>query len=562
MPPVAWCPPRDALTMLMNARRRGVVTHLPETQRMSATPAALRSTPWAPLRHPVFRALWIAALASNFGASMHEVGEGWLMTTLSPSPLSVALLQAAESLAIFLLAIPAGALADVVDRRRLSIATQGWLLVGATALGALAITHRMTPPILIVLTFAMGIGVALDAPLWQALVAETVSREELPRAVMLGGLSMNLARAFAPGLGGFLVAAAGPPAVFFLNAATFAIVIIVLMRWRRVQAPSVAPPERWLGAIQSGLRYTRHSPQVLAAFVRAAATVFGPVCLLALLPSFARGTLGLDSFGYGVLLGCMGIGAVGAAAILPAFEENLSADATLSVGTMLLACALGGLSFAPSLASAAPTMLVVGFAWMSVISSVNVAVQTATPSWVRARVSSVFMVVFQSALLSGAIVWGLIAARTTVRTALLCSAFATLASAALRFRFALVRQMPDFSPVAWPEPKLVCAPPEDAGPVLVSIGYRVAAENVSAFAAAMRTLARIRRREGAYYWGLYRDASSADLYQEVFLVDSWAEHLRQHARVSAEERTAEDRVRELTEKGEPNVRHLIAVTDE
>jgi MFS family permease len=521
-----------------------------------------RSTPWAPLRQPVFRALWIAGLASNFGAWMHEVGEGWLMTSLSPSPLSVALLQAAESLATFLLAIPAGALADVVDRRRLSMVTQGWLLVGATVLGFLTVTHRMTPPLLIALTFAMGIGAALDTPLWQALVAETVSREELPLAVMLGGLSVNLARAFAPGLGGFLVAAAGPPAVFFLNAATFTIVIFVLMRWRRVQTRSVAPPERWLGAMQIGLRYTRYSPQVLAAFVRAAATLFGGICLLALLPSFARGTLGLGSPGYGVLLGCMGIGAVGGAAALTALEERLSADATLSSGTIVLACALGGLSFAPSLASAAVAMLVVGFAWMSVISSLNVAVQTATPSWVRARVSSVFMVVFQSALLSGAIVWGVIATRTSVRTALLGSALVTLASAALRFRFALARETPDFSPVAWPEPKLVCAPPEDAGPVLVSIGYRVAGENLSAFIETMGELQRIRKREGAYYWGLYRDASSADLYQEVYLVDSWAEHLRQHARVSAQERAIEDRVRELTmERGELSVRHLIAVTD-
>jgi MFS family permease len=197
---------------------------------MAAEPP--RPSPWAPLRQPVFRALWIAGLASDFGAWMHEVGEGWLMTSLSQSPLSVALLQAADSLAVFLLAVPAGALADVLDRRRLGITVQAWLLVTATLLGALTLTHRMTPPLLIALTFVMGMGTAVDTPLWQAIVAEVVPRRDLRPAVTLGGLSINLARAFAPALGGLVVAVAGPFAVFFVNAVTFAFVIVVLRRRR------------------------------------------------------------------------------------------------------------------------------------------------------------------------------------------------------------------------------------------------------------------------------------------------------------------------------------------
>ena len=524
---------------------------------VAATP---RPSAWAPLREPVFRTLWIAGLASDFGAWMHEVGDGWLMTSLSRSPLNVALLQAADSLAIFLLAIPAGALADVVDRRRLAIATQAWLLAVAAILGLLALAHRVTPMTLIALTFAMGIGAAFDAPLWQAIVAEIVPRKELPRAVTLGGLSINLTRAVAPAVGGLVVAASGPSAVFFANATMFAVVLVALARWRRVQPRAVAPTERWLGALRSGLRYTRHSPELVAAFVRAAATLFGGVSLLALLPSFARGTLGLGSLGFGVLLGCMGVGAVAAAATLPALEGKLSADATLSAGTVALGCALAGLAAAPTATLAAPAMLVAGFAWMSVVSSLNVAVQLATPSWVRARVSSVFMLIFQGALVLGAVVWGLLAARTSVRAAIACGAAATVVSIATGRRFPLVARALDFSPAAWPKPQLVCDPPEDAGPVLVTLTYRVEASKFDAFVAAMRDLERIRRREGAYDWSLYRDPASAELYVEVYSLDSWAEHMRQHERVTAEERAAESRAQKLTIANERDVRHLVAVT--
>jgi MFS family permease len=522
-----------------------------------------RPSLWAPLTHPVFRALWIAGLASDFGAWMHEVGEGWLMTSLSPSPLSVALLQAADSLAIFAIAIPAGALADVVDRRRLAILAQAWLFVASATIGGLALAHRMTPATLIGLTFVMGVGAAFDTPLWQTIVAELVPRKDLSRAVTLGGLSVNLARAFAPAIGGLLIAAAGPPAVFLVNAATFPVVIVVLLRWKRVRPASLAPTERWLGAMQSGLRYTRNSPELVAAFVRTGATLFGGICLLALLPSFARGTLGLGSLGFGGLLGCMGAGAVVAATVLPQLEGKLSADAALSLGTVVFGAALAALAFAPHVALAAPAMVAGGFAWMALISSLNVSVQVATPSWARARVSSVYMVVFQGALVAGAVTWGAVASRTSVRIALACGAAATVASVAARLRFPLAREAPDFSPVAWPKPLLVCEPEVDAGPVLVTMTYRVPPARFAAFADAMRDLEHIRRREGAFDWRLYRDTAVADTYVEVYSIDSWAEHLRQHERVTVDERDAEKAAQALAEGfDESAVRHLVAVGDD
>ena len=525
---------------------------------MSAAPAP-RPSVWAPLGHAVFRGLWIAGLASDFGSFMHEVGEGWLMTSLTSSPLRVALLECADSLAMFLLAIPAGALADVFDRRRLAIVTQVWMLTVATSLGILTFTHRMTPDLLIGLTFLMGVGAAVDGPLWQAIVSEVVPRSELPQAVTLGGLSFNVARAFAPALAGLVVAAAGPFAVFLLNALTFVYVLFVLVGWQRAKPSATAPAERWFGAMQGGLRYVRHTPELVAAFVRAGTLLFGGVSLMALLPLFARRSLGLGSAGFGVLLGCMGIGAVVAAVLLPKLQTKLSAEGTLSAGTLAFAGFVIALSFVHQSWLAWAVMLGAGVAWMSVVSSFNVAVQMATPSWVRARVLSVFLLVFQGALAIGGVVWGAVAARTNLRVAMLAGGLTVAASLAARIWFPLGAHAPDFSPAAWPRPQLVCEPPEDAGPVLVTVAYRVPAENVARFLVAAAELERLRRRDGAYDWRVFRDPAKPDEYLEVYLVDSWAEHLRQHARVTGEELDAEKRLITLVVPGTmPEVRHLIA----
>jgi MFS family permease len=520
-----------------------------------------RPSLWSPLRHPVFRALWFAGLASDFGAWTHEVGEGWLMTSLSPTPLHVALLQSADSLAIFLLAIPAGALADVVDRRRLAIWTQAWMLITASLLGALTFAHRMTPELLIALTFVMGVGAAVDGPLWQAIVPEVVSRRDLPQAVTLGGLSLNLARAFAPALGGVVIALSGPFAVFLLNAATFAYVLVVLFRWHRVAPRASAPGERWIGAMRGGLRYVRNSPELVAAFVRAGATLFGAICLMALLPLFARRELGLGSLGFGVVLGCMGIGAVLSALVLP--KAKLSAEAALSAGTVGFAAAVCGLAVAHAPWLACGVMVFAGFAWMAIMSSLNVAVQIGTPAWVRARVLAAFMLVFQGAIALGGVVWGAVATRTSLRASLLAGGAVMFASLAARIWFPLSGRSPNFSPAAWPKPALVCDPPTDAGPVLVTVSYRVAPENLARFVEEARALERLRRRSGAYQWELFRDPSTPDVYLEVYYVELWADHLRQHERATVEEDEVEKKLRALVVTGtEPDVDHFVAVSSD
>lgn len=487
------------------------------------------------------------------------------MTSLSHSPLLVALLQSADSLAIFLFSLPGGALADVLDRRLLAILTQAWLLAAALALGLLTLGGAMTPWLLLGLSFAMNIGAAVDAPVWQAIVPELVPRSELAQAVSLGGVSINVARAVAPGLGGLIVAAVGPYAVFLLNAVTFAYVIVVLARWRPIRAKASLPPERLLGAVQHGLRYVRHSPELLATFFRTGAALFAGSCLLALLPVFARRELSLESAGYGLLYGCMGLGAVLSVVLLPRLKTKLSPDATLAAGTVAFAVVLLALASLRNPWWAAGAMLIGGVAWMSMLSSLNIAVQSATPSWVRARVLSVYMVVFQGAIAIGSVVWGMLASKTSLRITFLASGVTMfLGAVAGRNWFRLSARAPDFSPsLHWPKPALVCEPAAEDGPVLVILEYRVASENQTSFIDAAEAVRRLRQRNGAYQWELFRDPSAPERLLEVYMVDSWAEHLRQHERVTVDERNAEARLAALLITGtEPIVTHLIAARAE
>jgi predicted MFS family arabinose efflux permease/quinol monooxygenase YgiN len=492
---------------------------------------------------------------------MYQVGEAWLMTSLTSSPLLVALLQSADSLAIFLFSLPGGALADVMDRRRLAIVTQAWLLVGALALGLLTLGGAVTPWILIGLSFVMGIGAAIDAPVWQAIVPDLVPRSELSQAVALGGVSINVARAIAPALGGLLVAAVGPYAVFFLNAATFVYVIAVLIRWRPPRTRTTLPPERLFGAVQRGLRYVRHSPELVATFFRTGIGLFAASCLLALLPTFARRELSLDSVGYGLLYGCMGAGAVISAALLPKVRTKLSPDATLGAGGVVFALVLLVFASVRSPWLAGGAMLAGGVASMAILSSLNVAVQIATAPWVRARVLSIYMIVFQGAIAVGSVVWGTLAARTSLRIAFIVSGATMLAgSLAGRSWFRLSARAPDFSPsLHWPKPVLVCEPAAEQGPVVVVIEYRVPSKNVKEFVKAAHRIQRVRRRDGAYQWELFRDPAAPDRFIETYMVDSWADHLREHERLTVEKRDAEARLTSLIAPGtQPIITHLIA----
>ena len=368
---------------------------------------------------------------------MQSVGAAWLMTSLTPSPLLVALMQTATSLPIFLLGLPAGALADVVDRRKLLLVTEAWMLLVALALGVLTLAGLMSAWILLALTFLLGLGAALDAPAWQAIIPELVERQELPAAVALNATGFNVARAVGPALGGLVVAAAGPAAVFLLNAASFLGVLVAIYRWRRAQVPSDAPPEDMLGATAAGLRYVRHAPALQAVLVRIGVFILGASALWALLPVVARHELGLDATGYGIILGSLGLGAVGGALLLPRLRRALPVDRLTAAATLVFAgatLALAYLRFVPLLVVC---MMAGGMAWLAMMSSLTVAAQTASPAWVRARALGIYLLVFQGLMAVGSFGWGVLAEQFGNGTALSVAALALVGGLAATWRWPL-----------------------------------------------------------------------------------------------------------------------------
>jgi MFS family permease len=407
----------------------------------------------APLARPVFRALWIAALVSNVGTWMQSVGAVWQVGTVSGSPALVALVQTAVSLPIVLLALPAGAAADVVDRRRLLLATQTWMLVSAAALCVATLLGLASPLVVLGLTFLLGLGTAANAPAWQATIPELVGGRLLAPAVALNSAGFNIGRAVGPALGGLVVAAAGPAAVFGLNALSYLGVLVVLWRWRRRPQDELGAGEQVLGAIGAGVRYVRFAPLLRAVLVRTALFILPASALWALLPVVARGRLGLDATGFGLLLGALGLGSVAGAVALPKLRRAVPIDRRVVAGTGLFATSTVALAVLDSPALVFLAMVGAGLAWLAILTSFNVATQTAVPRWVRARALAVYLLVFQGGLAVGSALWGVAAGRLGERTALLVAAasFGLGMAAALRWRLQGIGAL-DLTPSVRPEP--------------------------------------------------------------------------------------------------------------
>jgi len=377
---------------------------------------------WAPLSEPLFRSLWIAAVISYSGTWMQNVGAGWLMTQLTTSPLMVSLVQAASAIPVFLVVLPAGALADMIDRRRLLLFTQTWMVVAAAILGVLTLFGAVTPWMLLFFTFLMGVGAVMNDPAWQAITPEVVSPERHASAVALNSAGFNVARAVGPALGGVAVAASGSGWSFLLNAASFFGVILFLYRWKR--APLISLPKRRVGAaITEGFRYVQGAKQVKSVLIRTGAFSFGASSLLALLPVICQPH---GAQGYGFLLTCFGLGALAGAAVLPRLRLQYSVDGLVIGATILFAM----LTFAAGQVHIFEWLCLVlftaGAAWIGILACFNVVAQTMCPSWMRARALSMYLLVLQGGMAIGSALWGAVAARQGVPAALAWSALAML----------------------------------------------------------------------------------------------------------------------------------------
>jgi MFS family permease len=382
------------------------------------TPASGHSA-WAPLREPMFRALWIASIASYTGSWMQNIGTGWCMTTLTKSPMSVALVQAAMSLPVFLVTVPAGALADMVDRRRLLLITQWWMLAAAVLLGAITMTRHVTPALLLVFTFVMGLGAVMNDPAWQAITPEVVSAPSFAAAVALNSAGFNIARAVGPVLGGLVIAWSGSGAAFLLNAASFLGVIIFLYRWKCAPHPAPVPIARLRATVNEGLQYVRAAKPIRSVMVRAGLFSLFASVLWALLPLVGQP---FGSIGYGLLLASFGLGSLTGAGLLPAGRRALPVNRMFAFATLLFAGGAAALALFTELLPLALAMFVSGLGWIAVLTSLNVSAQTHAPAWVRARALSMYLLVLQGGMAAGSALWGAVAERWGLSAAFFAAA--------------------------------------------------------------------------------------------------------------------------------------------
>jgi MFS family permease len=482
------------------------------------------------------------------------------MTSLTSSPALVGLLETAVTLPMFLFALPSGALADILDRRRILIFTQSWMLVTAAVLGILSLTGGVTPGVLLLLAFLLSTGNALNGPAWQASIPELVNREELSAAIALGSVGFNAARAIGPALGGIVIAASGPWAAFLLNAISFLGVIVVLVRWRRDHHESILPAERVFNAMRAGLRYVRYSPPLQAVMIRTAAFMIFASAMWATLPFLARHEMGLSALQYGLLIGSFGTGAVAGAGLLAYLRGKVGTDRLVIAASICFAGLLTVLAFVRIFLPVCAAMFFGGIAWMIMMASLNTAALMGSPSWVRARSMSVYLLVFMGCFAAGGGVWGGLSGYAGISWSLSTAAAGLLIGLVATLRYRLVFEGgADLTPsMHWTLPATVIEPHPDRGPVMITVEYIVKPENAKKFTDAIHILGKIRRRDGAVQWGVFRDVTDPALFVETFFVESWAEHLRQHERVTVSDREAETKVQSFHEgPALPKVAHMI-----
>jgi len=518
---------------------------------------------WSPLRHATFRTMWTAQFASNIGSWMQTVGAQWLMLSLTSSAAYLAFIQSAASLPVLLFAIPAGAIGDLVDRRRLLLAAETFMLVASVALGVLAERGLVTPWVLLALVFAVGSGQAWVSPTWQTLQPELVPPPERPQAIALGAVNQNLARAVGPAIGGVVVAATSPSTTFLINAATFLAVILAVFRWHGTRAvtDSTLPREHVISAIRAAGRFVDNSPALRTVLMRSAAFIFFASALWALLPAVAAGPLGLGSGGYGLLLAAVGVGAVGGAFALPRLRTQLSADQILAIGSLVLAAATLVLATVHVAVIAALALVFAGVGWILSLAILNSVYQAMLPGWVKARGMAFYLIVFQGGSAIGSAVIGLAAGSLGVTEVLAGTAVALAATPLLGLR----RPMPHIQPSElvpvgdWPAPQLAPGTRTD-GPVMVTIERHAAPGQLQALTDAVLELRFGRRRAGASAWTAWSDAADPARVIEQFVVATWDDHLRFHERVTVRDQQRLDLAESYTDPDRPQqVTHWVQI---
>ncbi|MBR1123300.1 MFS transporter [Bradyrhizobium lablabi] len=497
----------------------------------------------APLKHSVFRRIWLASLLSNLGLLIQGVGAAWAMTQMTSSADKVALVQTALMLPIMLISMPAGAIADMHDRRVVAMVALAISLVGATALTVLAWLNLVTPNLLLVFCFIVGTGMALMGPAWQSSVSEQVPAETLPAAVALNGISYNIARSFGPAIGGIVVATAGAVAAFAANALLYLPLLVVLFLWKRVSEPSRLPRERLNRAMVSGVRYITNSPSIKIVLLRTLVTGIIGGSVSALMPLIARDLLQGGAQMYGIMLGAFGMGAVIGALNIGEVRKRLSGEAAIRACTLSMAGAIVAIALSTEPVLTAAALVVAGAVWMLAVALFNIGVQLSAPRWVAGRSLAAFQAAIAGGIAVGSWGWGHLTDYAGVEIALLVSAglmaLSPLLGIWLRMPPVGARNEDAAELLADPEVQLQLT--GRSGPLVVEIEYRVAQESARAFHNVMQEVQLSRQRNGAYGWSIARDIADPELWTERYHCPTWLDYLRQRNRATQSERELHQR---------------------
>lgn len=501
-------------------------------------------------------------MVSNVGSWMTNVAGGWLMTTLTDSPFLIAMMQVAMTLPFFLVGIPAGALADTFDRRKLLILTQAWMASATVGLTIFSLAGYMDPTLLLLLTFMLGLGGAMNAPVWQATLPDLAGREDTPKAVALSGMGFNIARVIGPSLGGLSVAALGVGFTFLFDAVSYIGVFGALGKWKRTPAPPRAlPTERWLGAVRAGIRYVRHTPDLQTVLLRASLFTMFASAMWAMIPVVVKYQLHGGPREYGLLLGALGVGSLVAAMLLPRASKHLSYDRRQQLAAVCFAVGLFAMATISNLWILLPLLVLSGIGWLTAMVSFNVATQLLAPQWVQARALSFYVLFSQGGLAVGSFLWGSFATHAGVEMTLVLAGIGMLGGLAAPLVLPITHLLKNIDTASAGhdlDARLSTVAEHDDGPVLVTVEYQIDPERAHEFLSAVRSLESIRRRDGAIRWEIYRDLEQPGRWVEQFVVESWAEHLRQHNRMTRRDAEKQMHVRHFHRGPEkPRVAHCI-----
>ncbi|WP_447908904.1 MFS transporter [Brevundimonas bullata] len=521
------------------------------------TPPRVRTGALAPLNHPVFRAVWITSLVTNFGGLIQSVGAAWMMSSIASAQM-VALVQASVTLPIMLLSLAAGALADTVDRRKIMLAAQTFMLLVSAGLSVMTYLGLITPWVLLSFTFLIGCGVAFNGPAWQASVGDMVPRADLAGAVTLNSMGFNMARSVGPAIGGLIVAAAGAAAAFAVNAVSYIGLLIVLFRWKPDRPKQTLPREGLLAAMAGGVRYAFLSPCVTAVLLRAVVFGVGASAVQALMPLVAREGGG-GPLVFGLLLGAFGVGAVGGALFVGKLRAKYETETIVRVAGLTFAVAAATIGYSPWLTLTLPALMIAGAGWVLVLSTFNVTVQMSVPRWVVARALALYQMAAFGGMAGGSWLWGSLAQSQGLDTALGLSAGVLLLSVVIGLRVPL----PSTANLnmdllrRWTEPETQLPIEPRSGPVVVSIAYRIREEDIDAFLAVMDDRRRVRRRDGARQWRLLRDLAEPDVWVERYQTATWLDYIRHNQRITQADADISERIRALHQGPDKPVVHRL-----